>query len=83
MEDNLIYIPKYIINRVKWYEEKRFCGKYDAIKYSFLDAIDCGKIKEGSTLYKMWEHDEYRLIAPDVYVPEYLDFKKYPLYSLQ
>lgn len=83
MEYDMVYIPKYIINRVKWYMEKQNVGKADALKYSIRDAIGKGKITEGDPLYKMWYYDDYRLIAPDIYIPKYLDFKKYPFYSLQ
>lgn len=83
MEYDMVYIPKYIINRVKWYMEKQNVDKADALKYSIRDAIGKGKITEGDPLYNMWYHDDYRLIAPDIYIPEYLDFKKYPLYSLR
>lgn len=71
-------IPKYIMDRIKWYYEERCCGLADSIRYAFREkAINHPK----TVWYKMWYHDDYREICPSIYIPEYLDTEKYPLYS--
>lgn len=71
-------IPKYIMDRIKWYYEEHFLGLADAIREGFRDRATAHR---NTVWYKMWYHDDYREICPSIYIPEYLDMEKYPLYS--
>lgn len=47
---------------------------------SFEEAVKSyPKLKKGSELWKAWYYDDFRKYIPDAYLPEYLNFRKYPL----
>lgn len=68
-------IPKYIMNRIKWWYETRYVGLADAIRYAFREKAN----NKNTIWFKMWYYDDYREICPSIYIPEYLDLEKYPL----
>lgn len=37
------------------------------------------KLKKGSELWKAWYYCDFRKYIPSAYIPESLDFRKYPL----
>ena len=76
LDESLIVkpIPKYLMERVKYYYERIGVSLADAVRYAFRDKA------HGNTIwYKMWYHDDYREIIPSEYRAEYLDFGKFPL----
>ncbi len=69
-----VKLPAYLINRINWYIEKTGVSIIDALRAA------CREVTYTGTLwYKAWYHDDFREIYPDAYLPEYLDFEKYPL----
>ncbi len=45
---------------------------------SFEEAVKT-YAKEGTELWKAWYYSDFRKFIPSAYIPEYLDFTKYPL----
>ncbi len=45
---------------------------------SFEEAVKT-YAKEGTQLWKAWYYSDFRKFIPSAYIPEYLDFTKYPL----
>ena len=45
---------------------------------SFREAVRT-YVKKGTELWKAWYYDDFRKYIPSAYLPEYLDFAKYPL----
>lgn len=70
-------IPKYLMERIKWYYERIGVSLGDAVRYAFRDKAN----RKNTLWYKAWYYDDYREIIPCAYSKEYLDFEKYPLYS--
>ena len=68
-------IPKYIMNCIKMYYERYGVSLTDAIHIAFREKAN----NKNTVWYLMWYYDDYREICPSIYLPEYLDFEKYPL----
>lgn len=67
-------VPKWIINRTRWYMEERMMSLSDA----FIEAVR-EYPKPSKELRKAFYHDDFREYIPSAYLKEYLDFEKYPL----
>lgn len=72
-------VPQKIRRQTKKYMEKYCMGLYDAFN------IVCREYAEkGTELRAAWYTSDYRKFIPSAYIPEFLDFKKYPLrYELE
>ena len=68
-------IPKYIMNCIKKYYEVYGVGLSDAIEGGFREKAN----NKNTIWWKMWYYNDFREICPSIYLPEYLDFEKYPL----
>lgn len=75
-DDNLIIgrVPNKIKERTKENMEVYHMGLAD----SFREAVRT-YVKKGTELWKAWYYDDFRKYIPSAYLPEYLDFAKYPL----
>ena len=67
-------VPARIKARCKWYMDKRFMGLYDAFREAVREYT-----KPSKDLHDAFMADDYRAYIPSAYLPEYLDFSKYPL----
>lgn len=76
LDESLIVkpIPKYLMERVKYYYERIGVSLADAVRYAIQD-----RACKNTIWYKMWQYDDYREIIPSEYRAEYLDLEKYPL----
>ena len=54
--------------------ERYSMGLYDSFKLAAREWAD-----KRTKLYKAWYVDDFREYIPSAYIPEYLDFNKYPL----
>ena len=69
-------VPKWIINRTQENIDEYYMSLNDA----FENAVkDYPKLKKESELWKAWYYNDFRLYIPTAYLPEYMDFEKYPL----
>lgn len=76
--ENLIIkrVPRWIVERVRENMDVCSMGLFDA----FDEAVRCyGLEKLGKQLYSAWYTQDYRKYIPSAYLPERLDFSKYPL----
>lgn len=67
-------VPEEFLKRVEENMDVHYLGLYDAFKEA---AEHFGE--PGSEIYKAWYYDDYRMYIPSAYLPEFLDFGKYPL----
>ena len=68
-------VPNKVKRLTKKYMNIYNMGLFDA----FNDAVRELKSDRNSELYKAWYYQDFRKFIPSAYIPEYLDFKKYPL----
>lgn len=75
-KDDLIIgrVPKKIKEETKKNMEKYCMGLYDAFNEAARTYA-----RKGTELWKAWYYDDFRKFIPSAYLPEYLDFSKYPL----
>lgn len=70
-------IPMYLLFKVAYYLKYTGMSLIDSTREAFRE-----KAPKGSKWNKMFYHDDFREILPSAYIPEYLDFEKYPLYEV-
>ena len=71
-------VPNAVVNRTKVNMNKYRMGLYDA----FNEAVGAYGNKRSKYLSCAFLAGDYREYIPSAYLPEYLDFEKYPLYTL-
>ena len=78
LDESLIVkrIPKKLLARVKMFYEKYNMSLAD----SFHEAVR-GYSEASQELKKAFYYEDYRAYIPSEYLPESLDFNKYPLYG--
>lgn len=67
-------VPKEVRRKTHWYRKYRCMGLYDAFKEAVRESD-----VNGHELQFAFYYDDYRKFIPSEYLPEYLDFEKYPL----
>lgn len=70
-------IPKASIIRRRVKENMNVYGL--GLADAFDEAARMYARKKSSELYKAWYYSDFRKYIPSAYLPEYLDFEKYPL----
>lgn len=68
-------VPNKVKRLTKKYMDIYNMGLYDAFNYAIRELIN----DRNSELYKAMYYQDFRKFIPSAYIPEYLDFKKYPL----
>ena len=76
MKTNLIVksVPKAIVLKTEQNMKELHLDLYDAFKNAVTET-HCKSVR----LRHAWYFDDYREYIPSAYLPEYLDFDKYPL----
>jgi hypothetical protein len=72
-------VPTVIKEKTRKYMDDEWLGLYDAFNEAVREYTRCSR-----ELRKAFYTQDYRLYIPSAYIPEYLDFERYPLqYSLK
>ena len=80
----MFYSESFIVRRVpKWIRERtrENIEEYGmCLSDAFEEAVkNYPKLKKGSELWRAWYYCDFRKYIPSAYIPESLDFSKYPL----
>ena len=77
-----MYDESKIVERVSKAIKERTKENVDVYNMCFSDAFEEAVrtlAKKGTKLWKAWYYSDFREYIPSEYIPERLDFKKYPL----
>lgn len=78
----MFYDDDLIIGKVSKAIRKRTKENMEVYNMCLLDSFEEAVktyAKEETELWKAWYYSDFRKFIPSVYMPEYLDFTKYPL----